>query len=90
MLAALTGVSASKSRRRIGNALAAAPATVAQTSAPAAATTTHKITYDHYSLMIDCQQMYISSGEFQYWRLPSPSLWRVFRSTLVWQSQLKS
>jgi hypothetical protein len=50
MLAVLTGVSASKSPTRIGSALAAAPATVAQTSAPA--TTTHKIIYDGYALMI--------------------------------------
>ena len=75
---------------RIGNALAAAPATVAQTSAPAAATTTHKSTYDHYSLMIDGKWTHTWSGGFQYWRLPSPSLWRVFRSTLGLVVQLKS
>ena len=84
LLAVLTGVSASKSPTRIGNAFA--PATVAQTSAPAAATTTHKSTYDHYSLMVDGKWTHPWSGEFQYWRLPSPSLWRVFRSTLAWWS----
>ena len=78
VLVVLTGVSASKSHTRSRNALAAAPATVAQTSAPGAATT-YKITYDHYSL-IDGKRSYIWSGEFQYWPVPSPGLWRVFRS----------
>jgi len=36
---------------------------------------THTITYDKYSLMIDGQRQFIWSGEFDYWRLPSPSLW---------------
>ncbi len=36
----------------------------------------HTVTYDRYSLKIDGQRLYIWSGEFQYWRLPSPSLWR--------------
>jgi beta-galactosidase GanA len=36
----------------------------------------HTVTYDHYSLMIDGKRTYIWSGEFQYWRLPSPDLWR--------------
>ena len=36
---------------------------------------THTITYDQYSLMIDGQRTVIWSGEFEYWRLPSPSLW---------------
>jgi hypothetical protein len=74
MLAGLAGVSASKSPTRIGSALAVAPATVAQTSAPAAATTTHKIIYDECALMIDGKRTYVWSGEFRYWRLPSPSL----------------
>ena len=34
------------------------------------------ISYDHYSLKIDGKRVYIWSGEFQYWRLPSPSLWK--------------
>src|SRR5215471_19003776 len=37
--------------------------------------TTHTITYDHYSLKIDGKRTFIWSGEFEYWRLPSPSLW---------------
>jgi beta-galactosidase GanA len=35
----------------------------------------HTITYDKYSLMIDGKRTFIWSGEFEYWRLPSPSLW---------------
>ncbi len=35
----------------------------------------HAITYDKYSLMIDGKRQFIWSGEFEYWRLPSPSLW---------------
>ena len=36
---------------------------------------THTITYDQDSLMIDGRRAVIWSGEFEYWRLPSPSLW---------------
>ena len=36
---------------------------------------THTISYDKYSLMIDGKRTFIWSGEFHYWRLPSPSLW---------------
>lgn len=43
----------------------------ADTVAPA----THTVTYDKYSLMIDGQRTFIWSGEFEYWRLPSPSEW---------------
>ena len=35
-----------------------------------------KVTFDRYSLMIDGVRTPIYSGEFEYWRLPSPSLWR--------------
>ncbi|HET8980271.1 MAG TPA: beta-galactosidase [Solirubrobacteraceae bacterium] len=35
----------------------------------------HTISYDKYSLMIDGKRTFIWSGEFEYWRLPSPSLW---------------
>lgn len=34
------------------------------------------VTYDRYSLSINGHRTYIWSGSFQYWRLPSPSLWR--------------
>jgi beta-galactosidase GanA len=36
---------------------------------------THTIAYDHDSLLIDGRRTVIWSGEFEYWRLPSPSLW---------------
>jgi beta-galactosidase len=36
----------------------------------------HAVTFDHYSLMIDGRRLYIWSGEFHYWRLPSPDAWR--------------
>jgi beta-galactosidase GanA len=39
-------------------------------------TTPHTVTFDKYSLMLDGQRTFIWSGEFHYWRLPSPDLWR--------------
>src|SRR5439155_8773275 len=42
----------------------------------AAAARPHTVTLDHYSLKLDGHRVYIWSGEFHYWRLPSPSLWR--------------
>jgi beta-galactosidase GanA len=36
----------------------------------------HAITFDHYSLMIDGKRVFIYSGEFHPFRLPSPDLWR--------------
>jgi beta-galactosidase GanA len=56
--------------------LVAVIASAALASASPAAAATHTITYDHYSLMIDGKRLYVWSGEFHYWRLPSPSLWR--------------
>jgi len=35
----------------------------------------HTITYDHYSLLIDGKRVFIYSGEFHPFRLPSPDLW---------------
>ncbi|NII10786.1 beta-galactosidase [Oleiagrimonas sp. C23AA] len=43
--------------------------------APAAAAGHHRIGYDHYSLKIDGKRLYMWSGSFHYWRLPSPDLW---------------
>src|ERR1700751_6189094 len=37
--------------------------------------TRHSITFDHLSLMIDGQRVFIYSGEFHPFRLPSPALW---------------
>jgi beta-galactosidase GanA len=36
----------------------------------------HTITWDRHSLMIDGKRLMIWSGEFQPFRLPSPSMWR--------------
>ena len=55
-------------------AVAIAPSSRAATVHDHAATS-HTITYDKYSLMIDGKRTFIWSGEFEYWRLPSPSLW---------------
>ncbi|XVU28427.1 beta-galactosidase [Actinoplanes sp. CA-054009] len=43
---------------------------------PRGVTLKHTVTYDKYSLMLDGKRTYIWSGEFAYWRLPSPGLWR--------------
>src|SRR5947209_15201398 len=57
---------------------AVAPAIAsAGTVAPRARTaTTHTVGYDHYSFIIDGRRTYLWSGEFHYFRLPSPGLWR--------------
>lgn len=57
-----------------GVTVAAAPAPGQPTSARAPQA--HTVTFDRYSLMIDGARTYIWSGEFQYWRLPSPGLWK--------------
>jgi beta-galactosidase GanA len=41
----------------------------------AGAGTQHSIAFDHYSLMIDGKRVFIYSGEFHPFRLPSPDLW---------------
>ncbi|BCJ37096.1 beta-galactosidase [Actinocatenispora thailandica] len=51
----------------------------AGSAAPApdpASTTAHTVTFDQYSLLLDGKRTYIWSGEFHYFRLPSPDLWR--------------
>src|SRR4051812_4130916 len=55
-----------------------ARAVTAAPVAPALAATTasHQVTYDGYSFMIDGKRTYLWSGEFHYFRLPSPDLWR--------------
>jgi beta-galactosidase GanA len=40
------------------------------------APTSHTVTFDKYSLMLDGKRTFIWSGELHYWRLPSPDLWR--------------
>jgi hypothetical protein len=48
------------------------------TSRAVAATTptagAHTVTYDGYSFKVDGRRTYLWSGEFQYFRLPSPGL----------------
>ncbi|WP_067818284.1 beta-galactosidase [Actinomadura kijaniata] len=58
--------------------LLAAPATAqptaqspAQTSAPS-----HRVTYDRHSISVDGRRVLLWAGEFHYFRLPSPELWR--------------
>jgi beta-galactosidase GanA len=53
---------------------ATAPALGAVGPAPAGAAG-HQITFDSYSLMIDGSRLFVWSGEFHPFRLPSPSLW---------------
>ena len=45
-------------------------------AAPAGPSVSHTVTYDRYSLMVDGQRLMVWAGEFHYWRLPSPDLWR--------------
>jgi beta-galactosidase GanA len=48
----------------------------APTSSAKVETPAHKVTYDQHSLMVDGHRVLLWSGEFHYWRLPSPELWR--------------
>lgn len=45
----------------------------AAAAAPAGGPT---VTYDRYSLSVDGERVFLWSGEFHYFRLPSPDLWR--------------
>ena len=59
-------------------ALAAGAAPRAQTAAAAgeqAPHAPHTVSFDGYSFMVDGQRTYLWSGEFHYFRLPSPDLW---------------
>ncbi|WP_262063921.1 beta-galactosidase [Streptomyces sp. STR69] len=55
---------------------AAVPAARASAASPARSTAVHQVGYDKYSVTIDGQRVMLWSGEFHYWRLPSPDLWR--------------
>ncbi|HKS50067.1 MAG TPA: beta-galactosidase [Amycolatopsis sp.] len=46
----------------------------AATAGPAPAPA-HAVTYDGYSFLVDGKRTYLWSGEFHYFRLPSPDLW---------------
>ncbi|MCU7729695.1 beta-galactosidase [Actinoplanes sp. KI2] len=39
------------------------------------AASAHAVTFDGYSFLVDGHRTYLWSGEFHYFRLPSPSLW---------------
>ncbi len=59
--------------------VAAIGVTTRHASASAAdppAATSHTITWDKYSLMVDGKRTFLWSGEFHAFRLPSPDLWR--------------
>jgi beta-galactosidase GanA len=34
------------------------------------------VQWDHYSFMVNGQRLFVWSGEFHYWRIPVPELWR--------------
>jgi beta-galactosidase GanA len=55
---------------------AATPATAAPPAHPAGHPGRHTVTYDRYSLSVDGERVFLWSGEFHYFRLPSPALWR--------------
>jgi beta-galactosidase len=64
--------------RRLGSSIAAcmlAALTLALAAAPAHAAH-HTVTYDKYSFMLDGKRVWLWSGEFHYYRLPNPDLWR--------------
>ncbi len=44
--------------------------------APTPTAGAHTVTYDGYSFKVDGRRTYLWSGEFHYFRLPSPDLWR--------------
>jgi len=35
----------------------------------------HRVSFDQYSMMVDDRRVFLFAGEFDYFRLPSPSLW---------------
>ena len=74
-------------RIRVLTILAAAVATAAPVASAGATAapfnvnapvfgSSHHVSYDKYSLMIDGQRLQVWSGEFHNFRLPSPALWR--------------
>jgi beta-galactosidase GanA len=45
-------------------------------AAPGAGAASHSVTFDQYSLKVDGNRVFVWSGEFHPFRLPSPDLWR--------------
>ena len=70
LLAATTLVITLAGTTQPAAAYSAAPGSPAQ-----AAGASHTVSFDGYSFLIDGQRTYIWSGEFHYFRLPSPDLW---------------
>ncbi|KAH0612850.1 uncharacterized protein H6S33_009230 [Morchella sextelata] len=57
--------------------LAFAVAVAAQTAWPISSTNyTDAVQWDHYSLIVKGERLVVWSGEFHYWRIPVPHLWR--------------
>jgi len=67
-----------KARVQVASTQAASSAAAESSTtsvASAAAPHTHTVSYDGYSFKVDGKRVYLWSGEFHYFRLPSPSLW---------------
>ena len=60
----------------IAGLLVGAPGTPAPAEPAAPPVATHSVTYDGYSFLLDGKRTYLWAGEFHYYRLPSPDLWR--------------
>ncbi|MGW0424889.1 beta-galactosidase [Streptomyces sp. NPDC003015] len=67
-LALAVGLTAPAAAREAGGTAPAA--------APAADPQPHTVSLDGYSFLVDGKRTYLWSGEFHYFRLPSPDLWR--------------
>ncbi|MFJ9147948.1 beta-galactosidase [Streptomyces sp. NPDC102270] len=67
-LALAVGLTAPAAARETGGPSPAA--------APAANPQPHTVSLDGYSFLVDGKRTYLWSGEFHYFRLPSPDLWR--------------
>ncbi|WP_189223770.1 beta-galactosidase [Saccharothrix coeruleofusca] len=51
-------------------------ATAPVAAVPGGGAERHEVSYDRYSLTVDGERVLLWSGEFHYFRLPSPRLWR--------------
>src|SRR6266545_2507402 len=60
----------------LATALLGAGLLVGSAASPPAQAAVHTVSFDHYSLTVDGQRLFLWSGELHYWRLPSPDLWR--------------
>ncbi len=73
LLAAALTVVTGPAAAQAAQAAPAVPATAPVSAAQAGA---HTVTFDKYSVLLDGRRTFIWSGEFHYFRLPSPDLWR--------------